>query len=174
MININWTKEIDDVIYQMELVEIRDKNYLVKFSAVPSDAVTGEDILSSPCLVELSSSEINLCNIYPKETYMFIKRSTDGFTCYAVDFHHDRSNDPEYEHISPSIHSIHSVDKYINGLRGKPIDYDINGCVVNTQSCVVRKRYFAKNRKAAFDFAENIYVDTVNAIRLWEEENCYE
>ena len=35
MININWIKEIDDTIYQMEFVEIRDKNYLVKFSAVP-------------------------------------------------------------------------------------------------------------------------------------------
>lgn len=174
MVNINWKKEIDDIIYQMELVEIRAKNYLVKFSATPSDVDTGEDDKSSPCLVELSSHEIDLCKTYPKETYMFIRHSANGFTCYAIDFHHDRSNDPEYEHISPSIHSIHSVDKYINGLRGKPIDHDTNGCVMNTQSCVVRMRYFAKNKKAAFDFAENIYDNTVNTIRLWEEENCYE
>lgn len=174
MIKINWTKEIDDVIYQMELVEIRDKNYLVKFSAAPSDVDTGEDDASSPCLVELSSSEINLCNIYPKETYMFIKRSTDGFTCYAVDFHHDRSIDPEYEHVSRNIRPIYSVDGYMDKIRKKPIEHDTNGCVVNTQSCVVRYRYFAKNKKAVFDFAEDIYNKTVNDIRLWEEENCYE
>lgn len=174
MININWTKEIDEVIYQMELVEIRDKNYLVKFSAVPSDMTTGEDNISSPCLVELSSSEINLCIIYPKETYMFIKHSANGFRCYAIDFHHDRSNDPEYEHVSYNIRPIRHVDKYINGLREKPIEHDMNGCVVNTQSCVVHCRYFAKNKKVVFDFAENIYDKTVNTIRLWEEENCYE
>ena len=66
------------------------------------------------------------------------------------------------------------MDKYINGLREKPIEHDMNGCVVNTQSCVVHCRYFAKNKKVVFDFAENIYDKTVNTIRLWEEENCYE
>ena len=174
MININWTKEIGDVIYRMEFVEIRDKNYLVKFSVVPLDAVTDEDDTSSSCLVELSSYEIALCNIHPKESYEFIKTSADGFRCYAIDFSHDRLSDPKYECISRDIHVICSIDGYINRLREKGIEYDINGCVVNTQSCVVRNNYFAKNESAVFEFAENIYDKTVNTIRLWEEENCYE
>ena len=136
----------------MEFVEIRDKNYLVKFSAVPLDVVTGEDDASPSCLVELSSYEIALCNTHPKETYMFIKSSADGFMCYAIDFCHDRSNDPEYECISRDIHPIYSIDRYINRLREKPIEHDTNGCIVNTQSCVVRNNYFAKNEKAVFDF----------------------
>lgn len=174
LININWTKEIDDIIYQMEFIEIRDKNYLVKFSVVPLDTFTSGDDTSSSCLVELSSYEIALCNTHPKDAFMFIKSSEEGFTCYAIDFCHDRSNDPEYECISRDIHPIYSIDGYIKRLREKSIEHDTNGCVVNTQSCVVRSNYFAKNEKAVFDFAENIYNNTVDTIRLWEEENCYE
>ena len=174
MININWIKEVDDTIYQMEFVEIRNKNYLVKFSAVPLDAVVGEDDTSSSCLVELSSYEIASCYTHPKEAYMFIKSSADGFTCYAIDFCHDRSNDPEYECISRDIHLIYSIDGYINRLRKKSIEHDTNGCIVNTQSCIVRNNYFAKNKKAVFDFVENIYDNAVDTIRLWEKENCYE
>lgn len=174
MLNINWTKEIDDTIYQMEFIEIRDKNYLVKFSITPLNEDTGEDVSSSSCLVELSSYEIALCNAHPKDAYMFIKYSEEGFTCYAVDFHHDRSDDPEYEHISRDIHTIYSIDRYIKRLLTKSIEHDMNGCVVNTQSCVVRNNYFAKNESAVFEFAEDIYTDTVKTIYLWEEENCYE
>lgn len=174
MININWTKEIDDTIYQMEFVEIRDKNYLVKFSALPLDAVIGEDDTSSSCLVELSSYEIALCNAHPKESYEFIKNSEDGLECYVIDFYHHRLEDPEYEYVSRDIHVIYSIDGYINRLREKQIDHDMNGCIVNTQSCVVRKHYFAKNEKAVFDFIENIYDKTVDDIRSWETENCYE
>ena len=171
MININWTKEIDDTIYQMEFVDIRDKNYLVKFSAVPLDAV--EDISSSStCLVELSSDEIALCNAHPEDTYMFIKHSEEGFTCYAIDFCHDRTSDPEYKCISRDIHIIHSLDRYINRLRGYPIEHDLNGCIVNTQSCVVHTNYFAKNEKAVFEFVKNIYIKTISDICFWEDENC--
>lgn len=174
MININWTKEEYDTIYQMEFVEIRDKNYLVKFSATPLDVVTGEDDTSSSCLVELSSYEIATCNAHPKDAYMFIKSSADGFTCYAIDFCHDRSDDPDYECVSRDIHIIYSIDGYIKRLREKQIEHNLNGCVVDTQSCVVHTNYFAKNEKAVFDFVENIYNDTVYTIRLWETENCYE
>lgn len=170
MININWTKEIDDTIYRMEFVNIIDKNYLVKFSATPLDTV--EDNTSSSCLVELSSHEIGLCNVHPKETYEFIKCSEVGFTCYAIDFCHNRSSDPEYECISRDIHPIYSIGRYIDRLRGYPIEHDLNGCVVNRESCVVHTNYFAKNEKAVFDFVENIYAQTVNDIRLWESENC--
>lgn len=174
MININWKREIGDTMYQMEFVEIRDKNYLVKFSVVPLDADTCEDDTSSLCLVELSSYEIALCNAHPKESYEFIKHSEEGLTCYAVDFSHDKTNDPEYECISRDIHVIYSIDGYIKRLREKSIEHDMNGCVVNTQSCVVRNNYFAKNEPAVFEFAEDIYPDTVKTIYLWEEENCYE
>lgn len=174
MININWTKEIDETIYQMEFVEIRDKNYFVKFSAVPLDAATSEEDTSSSCMVELSSYEIATCNAHPKDTYMFIKASSEGFTCYAVDFCHDRSTDPEYKFISEDIHAIYSIDGYIRRLKEKDIEHDLNGCVVNTQSCVVHNCYFAKNEKAVFDFVENVYKDTVNTIREWEAENCHE
>jgi hypothetical protein len=158
----------------MEFIEIRDKNYLVKFSAVSLDVVVDEDDTSSSCLVELSSYVIALCNAHPKDAYMFIKSSEDGLTCYAVDFSHDRSNDPEYECISRDIHVIYSIDGYIRRLREKSVEHDMNGCVVNTQSCVVRNNYFAKNEKAVFEFAEDIYTDTVKTIYLWEEENCHE
>lgn len=174
MLNINWTKEIDNTIYQMEFIEIRDKNYLVKFSITPLNEDTGEDVSSSSCLVELSSYEIALCNTHPKESYEFIKHSEEGLTCYAVDFSHDRTNDPEYECISRDIHVIYSIDGYIKRIHEKSIEHDMNGCVVNTQSCVVRNNYFAKNESTVFEFAENIYDNTVNTIRLWEEENCYE
>lgn len=171
MININWTKEIDDTIYRMEFVDIRDKKYLVKFSATPLDAV--EDVLSSSsCLVELSLYEIATCNAHPKDTYLFIKHSGEGLTCYAIDFCHDRSSDPEYERVSRDIYAIYSIDRYINRLREKPIEHDLNGCVVNRESCVIHTNYFAKNEKAVFDFVENIYHQTVNDIRLWESENC--
>ena len=171
MININWTKEIDDTIYRMEFVRIVDKNYLVKFSATPLDAV--EDVLSSSsCLVELSSHEIGLCNVHPKDTYEFIKYYEEGYICYAIDFCHDRSSDPEYKCISRDIHTVYSMDRYINRLCGYPIEHDLNGCVVNRESCVVHTNYFAKNEKAVFDFVENIYDQTVNDIRLWESENC--
>jgi hypothetical protein len=174
VININWTKEIDDTIYQMEFVEIRDKNYLVKFSVLPLDAVVGEDDTSSSCLVELSSYEVSVCNTHPKESYEFIKTSADGFTCYAIDFYHDRSEDPEYECIPRDLHVIYSIEGYIKRLREPSIEHDMNGCVVNTQSCVNRYTYFAKNEEAVLDFAESIYNKTVDDIRSWETENCYE
>ena len=174
MININWTKEVEDVLYQMEFVDIRDKNYLVKFSAVPLDAVIDEDDTSSSCLVELSSYEIATCNTHPKEAYIFIKSSAEGRTCYAIDFCHDKSQDPEYTFITEDIHPIYSIDAYIKRLREKDIEHDVNGCVVNTQSCVVRNNYFATTEKAVFDFVENVYNDTVDTIRAWETENCYE
>lgn len=174
MININWTKEIDDTIYQMEFVEIRDKNYLVKFSAIPLDTFTSKDDTSSSCLVELSSYEIASCNVHPKEAYAFIKSSAEGFTCYAIDFRHDRSDDPEYAFITEEIHTIYSIDSYLKRLREKDIEHDMNGCVVNTQSCIVRNNYFAKNEKAVFDYVEKVYNDNVDVIRSWEEENCHE
>ena len=173
MININWTKEIDDTIYQMELIGIRDKNYLVKFSALPLDVATDEDDASSSCLVELSSYEIASCNTHPKEAYEFIKSSADGFTCYAIDFYHD-SDDPEYKYVSRDIHVIYSIDGYIKRLFEKPIEHGMNGGNVNTQSCVVHTNYFANNAKAVFDFIGNIYNKTVDDIRSWETENCYE
>lgn len=168
MININWTKEIGDTIYQTEFIDIINKNYLVKFSVV-----TGEDDTSSSCLVELSSYEIALCNTHPKEAYEFIKHSADGFECYAIDFYHD-SNDPEYKYVSRDIHVICSIDGYIKRLFEKPIEHDMKGGIVNTQSCVVHTNYFTKNEKAVFDFIENIYDKTVDDIRSWETENCYE
>jgi hypothetical protein len=174
MININWTKEVEDVVYQMEFVDIRYKNYLVKFSATSLDVLEGEDDTSSSCLVELSSYEIATCNTHPKDAYFFIKSASEGRICYAIDFCHDKSQDPEYAFISEDIHTIYSIDGYIKRLREKSIEHDLTGCVVNPQSCVVHDCYFAQNEKAVFNFVENVYKDTVNTIREWEAENCHE
>lgn len=172
MININWTKEVDEVIYQMKFIEIRDKNYLIEFSTLSIDELSTADSEEKTvtCLVELSSDEISMCNIAPKDTFEFIKLTSEGFLCFMVEFTHHRNENPdEFPH---NIYPIHTLERYLRQLREKPLDHDRDGCVINNYSSRARSIYWGKSLSDVMDFIEEAFENTKTSMLSWEEDNC--
>lgn len=171
MININWTKEVDKVIYQMKFIEIRDKNYLMEFSALGIyELSTDSEEKGASCLVELSSDEISMCNIAPKDAFQFIKLNSEGFIPFIVEFTHRNENPDEFPR---TVYPIHTLDRFLRELRKEPLDHDRDGCVINNQSSLARSIYWEKSLSDVMRHIESTFEDTKVSMLAWEEEHCW-
>lgn len=122
----------------MELVVIRDKNYIVKFSKIPFEVDTDKDV--SSCLVELTFDEIQIIHDYPSETFKYIYEDKNGRQLYLIKIEIEIDDNAS---IEEAIDQLCSFDKYrvsrqlISSLKdlvdwryANKLTYGTRGCVI--------------------------------------------
>ena len=171
MVNLNFVKECNGHTYQMKTIKIKDNSYVVEFSV---SAVTTLKENTTTILAELTSEEMLHAYYAPDIVFELLMQSEVGCECYYVEAYHNLVSDPNYENIVFMKYSRNTIDSrcdWKSCIEG--IDFDLDGCVVNTQSSKISSIQFFKNDEEYEEWKEKVLDSYIERMKSWESEHCY-